>query len=141
MDLERATTWAGQRSDGVLITLRRDGRAQSSDISYWLHDGQFWISLTTDRAKTANIRRDPRVVLHITDRSTWSYLSFDATADVGAVAAAPDDATADDLVDYYRAVAGEHDDWDDYRAAMVRDRRLIVRVTPHSVVGQINDGR
>jgi PPOX class probable F420-dependent enzyme len=141
MDLADALSWAGRRSDGVLITLRRDGRAQSSDISYWLHDGQFWISLTADRAKTANMRRDPRVVMHVTDRSSWSYLSFDATAEVGPVAAAPDDAASDELVAYYRAVAGEHDDWDDYRAAMVRDGRLIVRLTPHSVVGQINDGR
>jgi PPOX class probable F420-dependent enzyme len=141
MDLDEALKWAGKRSDGVLITLRRDGRAQSSDIAYWLHDGQFWISLTTDRAKTANMRRDPRVVLHITDRPTWSYLSFDAAAEVGAVAAAPDDAATEDLVAYYRAVAGEHDDWDDYRAAMVRDGRLIVRLIPHSVVGQINDVR
>jgi PPOX class probable F420-dependent enzyme len=140
MDLDRAVRWAGHRSDGVLITLRLDGRAQSSDISYWLHDGQFWISVTTDRAKTANMRRDPRVVLHVTDRSTWSYVSFDSTAEVGPVAVAPDDAAADDLVAYYRAVAGEHDDWNDYRVAMVRDGRLIVRITPHSAVGQVNDG-
>lgn len=139
MDMEAALLWASARTDAVLITIRRDGRPQSSDISYHLADGVFAISVTDGRAKTANMRRDPRVVLHLTDRSSWSYLSFDGTVELMPSAAAPDDATADALVEYYRAVAGEeHPDWDEYREAMVTEGRLIVRFTPTSVVGQLH---
>ena len=56
---------------------------------------------------------------------------IDADVELSEVAAAPDDAAVDELVDVYRAIAGEHGDWDDYRAAMVEDRRLVVRLTPH----------
>jgi len=78
-------------------------------------------------------------VLHLTDPSSWSYLSFDCTAELTPVAAAVDDATVDQLVALYPKVTGEdHPDWDEYRQAMVDDRRLVVHLTPHGVVGQIN---
>lgn len=139
MELAPALAWASERSDAVLITLRRDGRPQSSDISYSFDEGVFAISVTADRAKTANMRRDPRVVLHLTDRSSWSYLSFDGTAELSAAASAVDDQTCDELVAYYERVAGEaHPDWAEYRQAMVDEKRLLVAFTPTSVVGQIN---
>lgn len=137
--VEEATTWAAGRRHAVLITLRKDGRAQSSDISYAVLDGAITISLTATRAKTANMRRDPRVVLHITEPSSWSYVSLDAVADLGAVTTDPADAAAEDLVVYYRAVAGEdHPDWDEYRAAMISEQRQLLRLRPTSAVGQIN---
>jgi hypothetical protein len=77
------------------------------------------------------------VVLHITEPSSWSYLSFDGTVELTEPTTAVDDATADALVEYYRAVAGqEHPDWDEYRAAMVAEGRLLARFRPTSVVGQ-----
>ncbi|MEM9651265.1 MAG: PPOX class F420-dependent oxidoreductase [Actinomycetota bacterium] len=137
MELSEALSWAAQRSNAVLITIRRDGRAQSSDIAYTVDDGDFLISLTADRAKTKNMQRDNRVVLHITEPSSWSYLSFDGTVVLTEPATAPDDAVADALVAYYEQVAGKpHPDWDEYRAAMVAEGRLVARVTPGSVVGQ-----
>ena len=139
MELNRALAWAAERTDGILITIRSDGRPQSSDISYAFSEGVFSISLTSDRAKTANMRRDNRVVLHLTDRESWSYLSFDGTVELLEPAAAVDDATADALVSYYEQVAGEaHPDWDEYRAAMVADGRLLAFFTPKSVVGQLH---
>ncbi len=139
MDLDSALAWAGERRHAVLITLRRDGRAQSSDIVYGIEGDVIRVSLTTDRAKTANMRRDPRVVLHITDPTGWSYVSFDATAELSDVCGQADDATADELVALYRTVSGgEHDDWDEFRRAMVDDRRLVARIRPTSVTGQIN---
>ena len=138
MDLSTATAWAANRTDGILITLRRDGRAQSSDITYLGRDGKFLISLTASRAKTKNMVRDNRVVLHITDRDSWSYLSFDGTVELTPPAAAPHDATNDLLVDYFRSVSGEHSDWDEYRQAMVYEGRLIATFTPLSVVGQLH---
>ena len=138
MDLSTALNWASERRNGVLITLRRDGRAQSSDISYAVNNGTFEISLTEDRAKTKNMRRDHRVTMHITDPASWSYLSFDSTVELTATTTDPADEAGDALVAYYKAVAGEHDDWDEYRQAMVDQKRLLAIVTPTSVVGQIN---
>ncbi len=77
-------------------------------------------------------------MLHLTEISAWSYLSFDGTVELSATTTATDDATADALVEYYRAVAGQdHPDWAEYRQAMVDEGRLIARFTPASVVGQI----
>lgn len=139
MDLHTATTWAAERKNAVLITLRKDGRAQSSDIAYATAGDRFLISVTGDRAKTANMRRDPRVVLHITDPGSWSYVSFDGTVELSPEANDPHDATCDLLVDYYERVTGDtHPDWDEYRAAMVSERRLVATFFPTSVVGQIH---
>jgi len=139
MDLASALVWASQRKNGVLVTIRRDGRPQSSDIVYAVGGGVIRISVTTGRAKTRNLERDPRAVLHLTDPSSWSYLSFDGTVELTPAATAPDDATADELVSLYTAVTGEeHPDWAEYRQAMVDEGRLVVHFTPTSVTGQIN---
>lgn len=138
MELDKAMQWASSRDQAVLITIRADGRPQSSDISYSMEGGEFVISITDSRAKTANMRRDPRVVLHLTDRASWSYLSFDGTVTLSPVAMDPGDASCDGLVAYYEKVAGKpHPDWDEYRAAMVAEGRLLVSFTPTSVVGQV----
>ena len=137
MDLDTALAWASERRNCVLITLRRDGRAQSSDVVYSIEDGVVLISVTGDRAKTANMRRDNRVVVHITEPDSWSYLSLDGTVDLMPETTEPNDATGDALVAYYRAIAGEHPDWDEYRQAMIDERRLIARFTPTSAVGQV----
>jgi PPOX class probable F420-dependent enzyme len=139
MDISTATDWARTRKHAVLITIRRDGRPQSSDISYAVDGGTFLISLTDDRAKTRNIRRDNRVVLHITESSSWSYVSFDGTMELSAVTTEPGDATSDRLCAYYEVVAGKpHPNWDEFRDAMVAEKRLVATFTPTSAVGQIH---
>lgn len=139
MELGKAMEWAAGRKNAVLITIRKDGRPQSSDIAYTTDGDGFTISVTADRAKTANMRRDPRIVLHITDPGSWSYLSFDGTVELSPVTTATDDATADALVGYYESVAGQaHPDWAEYRQAMVDEGRLLVTFRPTSVVGQIH---
>ena len=138
MQLSEAIRWAARRKVGVLITIRRDGRPQSSDVTYALEGGCFVVSITETRAKTHNMRRDPRVVLHLSDPASWTYLSFDGTVVLLPTTTTPGDATSDALVAYYRAAAGEHPDWDDYRRAMVDQKRLVARFTPTRVVGQIN---
>ena len=138
MDISPTLDWASNRKHGVLITLRKDGRAQSSDVVYAVIDGRICVSLTDDRAKTRNMARDNRVIFHITDPGSWSYASIDATVELSPVTTASDDATAEDLVAVYRSVAGEHDDWDEFRAAMISEGRLVAKLTPHSVTGQIH---
>ena len=125
---------------GVLATLKRDGRPQLSNLFY-AYDREanlVRISVTADRAKTRNVAADPRVTLHVTSRDFWSWVAVDATAELTPVAADPHDATVDELVAYYRAANGEHDNWDEYRAAMVRDRRLVLRFTPEHAYGQLS---
>lgn len=139
MDLSTGLDWAAQHKNAVLITIRADGRPQSSDIVYAYDDGGFLISITEDRAKTKNMRRDPRVVLHITDPASWSYLAFDATVELSAVTIEPGDAASDALVKLYELAAGKaHPDWDEYRQAMVDQRRLVAKVVPAKVVGQVH---
>lgn len=138
MELQPALDWAAGHRLAVLVTIRSDGRPQSSDIVYGLVDGRFLISVTADRAKSRNVRRDPRCVLHISDGAGSSYLSFDGTAEVTEPATSLDDPVVDQLVAYYEACKGEaHPDWDEYRRAMVDDGRVLVVFTPGSVVGQI----
>jgi PPOX class probable F420-dependent enzyme len=95
------------------------------------------VSVTADRAKTRNLQRDPRVTLHVSSDDFWSWVAVEGTAELTPVAADPHDATVEELVAYYRGVSGEHPDWDDYRRAMVADRRLVVRFTPEHSYGQV----
>jgi PPOX class probable F420-dependent enzyme len=132
---------AGQRQ-GVLATLRKDGRPQLSNVTYAWYGGEqtIKVSTTDDRAKTRNMRRDPRVSFHVTSGDFWSYIVVDGRAELSAVAADSHDAAVEELVDLYRTVNGEHPDWDDFRAAMVRDRRLVVRLRAERAYGIVHRG-
>jgi PPOX class probable F420-dependent enzyme len=125
---------------GVLVTLRRDGRPQLSNVNYgWYPDEQvIRISVTDDRAKTRNLRRDPRASFYVTSGDFWSYVVAEGTATLSAVAADPHDEAVEELIRLYRDARGEHPDWDDYRAAMVRDRRLVVRIPVDRAYGISN---
>lgn len=136
MDLQRAIDFIRPRTSGILTTVKRDGRPQLSNVAYTLGgDGVIRISVTANRAKTANMRRDPRVSLYVGADDFRSYVVVEGQAELSAVATRPDDAAADELVEYYRAVAGEHSNWDEYRNAMVSDRRLVVRLRPAYAYG------
>ncbi|HKN98941.1 MAG TPA: PPOX class F420-dependent oxidoreductase [Pseudonocardiaceae bacterium] len=115
----------------ALVTLKRDGRPQLSNVGY-AHDeatGLIRISITDTRAKTRNLRRDPRASLYLTSPDMRSYQVLDGTVELTPVAADPNDATADELVDLYRTIAGEHPDWAEFRTAMVAEQRLVARFT------------
>lgn len=138
LDVDHALQWATGRTPAVLITIRADGSPQSSDVAFTVIDAEIVISITDGRAKTANIRRDPRVVLHVSAPSEWSYVAFSGEATLSPVATHPGDATVDALVDYYERVAGgPHPDWAEYRAAMVAEKRRTVRLRPRRAVGQL----
>jgi PPOX class probable F420-dependent enzyme len=123
---------------GVLVTLRRDGRPQLSNVLYSWDPATSTarVSVTDDRAKTRNARRDPRVSLHVTSPDFWSYAVLDGTATLSDVATEPDGAAADELVDVYRAASGrDHPDWAEFRRTMVADRRLVLRLHADHVYG------
>ncbi|WP_433888585.1 PPOX class F420-dependent oxidoreductase [Streptomyces sp. CA-111067] len=122
---------------GVLVTLKRDGRPQLSNVSFTYDDPSrtIRISATDDRAKTRNLRRDPRASFYVSTPEFGSYLVAEGDAELTPVAADPGDATVDELVEVYRAIAGEHPDWDEYRAAMVADHRLVIRLRADRAYG------
>ncbi|MEP6851917.1 MAG: PPOX class F420-dependent oxidoreductase [bacterium] len=115
---------------GVLGTIRRDGRPQLSNVDYAYDPERAMVrvSVTDDRAKARNLRRDPRAVLHVTTPDLGAYVVIDGVATLSAVAGDPHDEAVNELVSVYRAISGEHPDWDEYRAAMVADHRLVVRL-------------
>ena len=117
---------------GVLATQKRDGRPQLSTIVYAYDEAQelVRISITDSRAKTKNLRRDPRASLHVQTADGWTYAVFEGIAELSPVAETTDDATADELAGIYRAVQGEHPNWAEFRQAMVDDGRLVVRLHP-----------
>ena len=118
------------RGRGILAALKSDGRPQLSTIAFCYDPDPkvVRISTTDGSAKVANLRRDPRASLYVGTPDLASYVVAEGVAEISPVARDNDDATVDELVEVYRQIAGEHPDWDDYRAAMVRDRRVVVRL-------------
>lgn len=142
MEISDALEFVRDKRNGMLITQKSDGRPQSSNIAFLVDDdGRIVISVTDDRAKTTNLRRTPRASLHVNRDDFWAYAVIEADVEITSVATAPDDDAVDELVDYYRAVAGEHDDWDEYRAAMVREGRLLLKLTPTHAYGMLDRER
>jgi len=120
---------------GVLVTIKRDGRPQLSNVTYVYDGTRIRVSLTDDRAKTKNLRRDPRASLYVGDPRGRSYVVLEGKAELSPVAADPHDAVVEDLVDYYRTASGEHPNWDEYRAVMVQDKRLMFSMTVDHAYG------
>lgn len=139
MELSDALDFMRERHHGVLATNKRDGRPQMSNVTYVVgDDGTIRVSVTSSRAKTANMRRDPRASLHVAQSDFWAYAVVECDAELMPVAADPYDPTVDALVEYYRSVMGEHGDWDEYRRTMVADGRLLVLLTPVHAYGMLS---
>ncbi|NHC14536.1 PPOX class F420-dependent oxidoreductase [Motilibacter deserti] len=125
VDREQLLDFLRPRRKGLVITTRRDGRPQVSPVSCGLDsEGRIIVSTYPDRAKTRNAERDPRVsVCVLSDDWNGPWVQVDGRAEVLHMPEA-----LEALVDYYRALAGEHPDWDDYRAAMERQGKSLLRV-------------
>jgi PPOX class probable F420-dependent enzyme len=113
---------------GVLATIKRDGRPQLSNVSYHFDTRNvvIQVSITEPRAKTRNLRRDPRASILVSSDDGWSYAVAEGDAVLTPPAADPNDETVEALIALYRNIAGEHPDWDEYREAMVTDRRVVL---------------
>jgi PPOX class probable F420-dependent enzyme len=126
MDVEQARDFIRDNHRAVLATRRRDGSVQMSPVLAAIDDaGRVIISSNEGKAKVLNLRRHPEAsVCVFTNRFFGDWLQVDGTAEILSL---PD--ALEPLVDYYRRVSGEHDDWDEYRSAMVNERRCLIRVT------------
>ncbi len=128
-DVDRAALldFVRPRHHLLLITRRGDGSPQASPVSGGVDEqGRLVISTYPARAKTSNARRDPQVsVVVLSDDWDGPWVQVDGTCEVLDLPEA-----LEPLVDYYRAISGEHPDWDEYRAAMTRQGKSLLRVTP-----------
>jgi PPOX class probable F420-dependent enzyme len=123
---------------GVLATIKSDGHPQLSPVTpfYDQEAGVIYVSMTEGRAKTANLRRDPRAALEVTSPDGWAWATAEGTVTLTGPGTDPHGAEVEALVDYYRNAAGEHPDWDEYRSVMVSDRRVLMTMTVDHVYGE-----
>jgi PPOX class probable F420-dependent enzyme len=126
MDTGRAADFLRAHHRAVLATSRSDGRPQLSPVTCTVDDeNRVLISTRETALKTRNLRRRPQASLCVfTDNFFGEWVQVEGDVEI-----IPLPGAMDLLVDYYRRISGEHPDWDDYRAAMVRDQRVIVRIT------------
>jgi PPOX class probable F420-dependent enzyme len=125
MDLDAARAFLREHSRSVLATTRKDGRPQLSPVVHAVDDrGRVLISSREGAYKVRNLRRDPRASLcAIPEAFVGEWIQVDGTAEIVSLPEA-----MDLLVDYYQRLRGAHPDWDDYRAAMQRDARVVIRI-------------
>ena len=137
MDTAALRSLVDSKHQGVLVTLKTDGRPQLSNIAYTVGDDDvIRISVTEGRAKTANLRRDPRAALEITGPDRYTWATAEGTVTLIGPGTEPDGPEVEALVDYYRKAAGEHPDWDEYRRVMVADRRVLMVMSVDRVYGE-----
>ncbi|MFF0012955.1 PPOX class F420-dependent oxidoreductase [Streptomyces sp. NPDC005374] len=127
VSLDELLDFVRPRHRAILLTRRADGSPQASPLTCGVDDsGRIVVSTYPERAKTRNAKRDSHVsVLVLSDDWDGPWVQVDGTAEV---VDSPESVEA--LVEYYRNIAGEHPDWDEYRAAMVKQGKSIIRVTP-----------
>ncbi|WP_248961666.1 PPOX class F420-dependent oxidoreductase [Sphaerisporangium perillae] len=125
MDLNKARDFIKSNHRAVMLTFHPDGRPQMSPVTVGVDaDGYAVVSTRETAAKTRNLRENPAVTLCVmTDAFFGEWIQIEGTAEI-----VPLPEAMEHLVEYYREISGEHPDWDDYRAAMTRDRRVIVRI-------------
>ena len=126
VDLADLLEFIGTRHRVALVTTRADGSPQLSPVTAGVDEGRIVIATYPDRAKAANLRRFPEAsVLVLSDDWNGPWVQVDGTAEV---VDAPD--SVEPLVGYFRCISGEHDDWDEYRRAMLQQGKSLIRITP-----------
>jgi PPOX class probable F420-dependent enzyme len=126
MEIDRARDFIREHHQAIMLTYRADGSAQMSPVACGVDADGFVVVSTRETAlKAKNVRRDPRVSLCVlSDGFYGEWIQVDGEATVVSL---PD--AMEMLVNYYRSVRGEHPDWDEYRAAMEQERRVMVRIS------------
>ncbi|GAA4672182.1 PPOX class F420-dependent oxidoreductase [Streptomyces buecherae] len=123
---------------GVLATIKSDGRPQLSPVMpfYDREAEVLYVSMTEGRAKTANLRRDPRAALEVTGPDGFAWATAEGTVTLTGPGSDPHGVEVEALVDYYRRAAGEHPNWEEYRSVMVSDRRVLMTMAVERVYGE-----
>jgi PPOX class probable F420-dependent enzyme len=128
MDLAGALEFLSNNHRSVLVTRKRDGAPQMSPVVHGVLDGRVMISSREPAYKVRNLRRDPRAALcGFTDSFFGKWVTVEGAAEIVSLPQA-----MELLVELYRSIAGEHPDWDDYRAAMVREQRVVIAIRPEA---------
>lgn len=127
VDLAGLLDFVRPRHHAVLLTFRSDGTPQGSPVTCGVDDaGRIVVSTYPDRAKAVNVRRTPQAsAIVLSDDFDGAWVQVDGRAEVLDL---PD--SVEPLVEYFRSVAGEHPDWDEYREAMARQGKSLLRITP-----------
>lgn len=127
VDLDQLLEFVRPRHRAILLTVRADGSPQGSPLTCGVdNSGRLVISTYPERAKARNVRRDPRAsVIVLSDEWNGPWVQIDGTAEV---IDAPE--SVEPLVEYFRNISGEHPDWAEYRAAMVKQGKSLIRITP-----------
>jgi PPOX class probable F420-dependent enzyme len=138
VELSDAVDLARSRRVSVLVTIRANTRPQLSNVGHLVtEDGLIRISITAERAKYKNLLREPWAALHVAREDFYAYAVIEADAELSPIASEPDDNTVEELVSIYRGIAGEHENWDEFRNAMVSERRVVVRLRPTRAYGML----
>ncbi len=135
IDLAKALAFVREHDRGVLVTSRKDGKPQLSNIVYVPDADGMRISVTDSRAKTKNLRRDPRASLHVTRADFFAYVVLEGTVALSPVAADPGDPVVEGLAEMYRMARGEHPDWAEFRQAMVDEGRVLAQLRVERAYG------
>ncbi|WP_017623196.1 PPOX class F420-dependent oxidoreductase [Nocardiopsis chromatogenes] len=123
---------------GVLGTIKADGLPQLSPVMPYYDRGTetLYVSMTEGRAKTVNLRRDPRAALEVTRPDGWAWATAEGPVTLVGPGDDPHGPEVEALVDYYRKAAGEHPDWAEYRSVMVSERRVLMTMHVERVYGE-----
>ncbi|TDZ78835.1 PPOX class F420-dependent oxidoreductase [Mycobacteroides salmoniphilum] len=123
---------------GILATIKSSGLPQLSPVTpfYDRDRGVIYVSMTDGRAKTVNLRRDPRAALEVTSPDGWAWATAEGDVSLTGPGTDPHGPEVEALVDYYRGASGEHPDWEEYRAVMVSDRRVLMALKVGRVYGE-----
>ncbi len=123
---------------GVLATIKSNGLPQLSPVTpFYDRDADtVYVSMTDGRAKTVNLRRDPRAAIEVTSSDGWAWATAEGAVTLTGPGTDPNGPEVQALVDYYRSAAGEHPDWDEYRSVMVSDRRVLMTMAVERFYGE-----
>lgn len=139
MDLDDALAFARTSRRSVMATIRGDGRPQLSNVFHQVTDERvIRVSTTADRAKHRNLARDPWTALHVTRDDFFAYVVLEGDVELAPIIESIDDPGVEEHVDHYRAVVGEHDDWDAFRASLVAEHRSMIRFSPTRAYGMLD---
>ena len=135
MELADATPFLSEHRQSVIVTVGEGEVPHASNVLYHFDGAIFRVSVTDDRVKTTNLRRRPLAVVHVSSDDFWRWVAAECDADLSPVSAEPGDAVGRELLDVYEALSGPHPE--EFLQAMVDDQRLVLRLTPRRVYGQL----